>query len=82
MLGSPLRVMAQAAGVYDARNHQTLGWIEAYASGRTEPGEPFGTDVYLMDMELYTQFVSYRLIHDLLGFVREGETPVADAESR
>jgi hypothetical protein len=35
-----------------------------------------------MDMELYTQFVSFRLIHDLLGYGREGETPVADPESR
>jgi hypothetical protein len=58
----------------------TLAWIEAYASGRTEPGEPFGTDVYLMDMELYTQFVSFRLIHDLLGYGQEGQTPVADAD--
>jgi hypothetical protein len=82
MVGSPTRILAQAAGVFDARNHETLGWIEVYASGRTEPGEPFGTDVYLMDMELYTQFVSFRLIHDLLGYGRGGETPVADAESR
>jgi hypothetical protein len=78
-LGPP-GAIAQAAGVFDARNHRTLAWIEAYASGRTEPGEPFGTDVYLMDMELYTQFVSFRLIHDLLGYGQEGQTPVADAD--
>jgi hypothetical protein len=82
MVGPQTTVRAQAAGVYDARNHQTLSLIEEYASGRTEPEEPFGTNVYLMDMELYTQFVSFRLIHDLLGYGREGETPVADAESR
>ena len=80
-LGPP-GAIAQAAGVFDARNHQTLAWIEAYASGRTEPGEPFGTEVYLMDMELYTQFVSYRLIHDLLGFEQPRATPGAGAESR
>jgi hypothetical protein len=80
-LGAP-HAIAQAAGVFDARNHQTLVWLEAYASGRTEPDEPFGTQVYLMDMELYTQFVGYRLIDDLLGFEQQRTTPVAGAESR
>ncbi|MHC4082329.1 MAG: hypothetical protein ACYTGY_05415 [Planctomycetota bacterium] len=77
-LGPP-GAIAQAAGVFDSRNNQTLAWLEAFASGRTEPDEPFGADVYLVDMELYTQFVSYRLIHDLLGF---GQTPVEDTKSR
>jgi hypothetical protein len=80
-LGPP-GAIAQAAGVFDARNHQTLAWLEAFATGRTEPEEPFGTEVYLMDMELYTQFVSFRLIHDLLGFEQRRMTPVADANSR
>jgi hypothetical protein len=80
-LGPP-HAVAQAAGVFDSRNHQTLAWIQAYASGRTEPEEPFGPEVYLMDMELYTQFVSYRLIHDLLGFEQQQQTPVANSQSR
>ncbi|MHC4774149.1 MAG: hypothetical protein ACYTBR_02655 [Planctomycetota bacterium] len=80
-LGPP-GAIAQAAGVFDARNHQTLAWLKAYATGRIEPDEPFGPEVYLMDMELYTQFVSFRLIHDLLDFEQQRLTPVADTESR
>ena len=73
---------AQAAGVFDARNHTTLGLLRKYAAGRTEPDSPFGTEVYLMDIELYTQFVSYWLIHDLLNFERSRLSPVADASQR
>jgi hypothetical protein len=80
-LGPP-GAIAQAAGVFDTRNHQTLGWLDEYATGRTEPEEPFGPDVYLMDMELFTQFVCFRLIHDLLGFEQQRLTPVEDTESR
>jgi hypothetical protein len=80
-LGPP-GAIAQAAGVFDGRNNETLAWLEAFAIGRIEPDEPFGADVYLMDMELYTQFVSYRLIHDLLGFEQRRLTPVEDEETR
>jgi hypothetical protein len=57
---------AQAAGVFDARNHQTLAELESYAAGRVEPGSPHGSRIYLMSMEMYTQFVAYRLISELL----------------
>jgi len=73
---------AQAAGVFDARNHTTLALLRKYATGRTEPDSPFGNEVYLMDIELYTQFVSYWLIHDLLNFERSRLSPVADAAQR
>ena len=42
----------------------------------------FGDEIYLVSMELYTQFVSYRLIHDLLESERFRVTPVADASPR
>ena len=58
--------VAQAAGVFDAANHQTLAWLKSYATGRSEPQGAFGRDIYLVSMDLYTQFVSFRLIHDLL----------------
>ncbi len=74
-----LHATAQAAGVFDARNHATLGLLRKYATGRTEPDSPFGTEVYLMDIELYTQFVSFWLIHDLLNFERSRLSPVEDA---
>jgi hypothetical protein len=80
-LGPP-GAIAQAAGVFDGRNNETLAWLDAFATGRTEPDEPFGADVYLMDMELYTQFVSYRLIHDLLVFEQRRLTPVEDEKTR
>ena len=80
-LGPP-RAAAQAAGVFDSRNHQTLAWLNEFAAGRTAPDEPFGSDIYLMNMELYTQFVSYRLIHDLLAFERSRLTPVANTTER
>ncbi len=72
---------AQASGMFDARNHQTLTWLSQYAAGRTEPGSALGPDVYLMDMELYTQFVSHRLIRDLLAF-GQPQTPVEVATRR
>lgn len=68
---------AQAAGLYDASNHQTLAWLRAFAKGRSEPGSPFGPDIYLVSMELYTQFVSYRLIHDLLAWEQVRQQPLA-----
>ncbi len=53
------------------------------AAGRSEPDGPFGSDVYLVSMQLYTQFVSYRLIHDLLAWEQARLMPVAaNASSR
>ena len=57
-----------------------LRGIERCEKARSCP--VLGADVYLVDMELYTQFVSYRLIRDMLGNERERVTPVEDAESR
>ncbi len=73
---------AQAAGVFDSRNHTTLALLREYAAGRTEPDSPFGTEVYLVNIELYTQFVSYWLIHDLLNFERSRLSPVEVASQR
>ncbi len=80
-LGGPMAI-AQASGVFDSRNNTTLGLLRKFATGRTMPDSPFGTEVYLMDIELYTQFVSYWLIHDLLAFERSGLSPVHDAPER
>ena len=80
-LGAPLAI-AQASGVFDSRNNATLALLRKFAEGRTVPDSPFGTEVYLMDIELYTQFVSYWLIHDLLAFERSGLSPVKVASER
>lgn len=73
--------VAQAAGVFDATNHQTLSWLKNYAAGRSEPHGAYGQDIYLVSMELYTQFVSYRLIHDLLAFEQARLTPMTEIVS-
>ena len=77
----PDMAIAQAAGVFDASNHQTLAWLGSYAAGRTEPDAPFGPDIYLMNMKLYTQFVSFRLIHDLLHDEWARQAPLANDAS-
>ena len=76
--GGPATAIAQAAGVFDASNHQTLAWLGSYAAGRTEPDAPFGPDIYLMNMKLYTQFVCFRLIHDLLHDEWARQAPLAN----
>jgi hypothetical protein len=74
--------IAQASGVFDGSNHQTLMQIEEYAAGRTEPSSAFGARIYLAKMELYTQFVAYRLLHDLLERERIRLTPVEGPATR
>ncbi len=76
--GGPATAIAQPAGVFDASNHQTLAWLGTYAAGRTEPDAPFGPDIYVMNMKLYTQFVCFRLIHDLLHDEWAREAPLAN----
>jgi hypothetical protein len=62
--------IAQAAGVFDGNNHQTLHWLDEYARGRTDPDSAYGRDIYLVNMDMYTQFVSFRLLNDLLDHER------------
>jgi hypothetical protein len=64
---APSNPVAQATGVFDASNHETLQQLSEYATGRSEPESAFGKDIYLVNMELYTKFVSYRLLRGLLG---------------
>jgi len=67
----------QASGVFDSQDQQVLLWLDDYAAGRTEPASAYGNRIYLVNMELYTQFVAYRLLHDLL----RSEQPVQTAEA-
>ncbi len=59
----PLR----ASGVFDAANHDVRASLQAYARGRHVPDSAFGTRIYEMRMELFTQFVSHWLTADLLA---------------
>ncbi|UCD74722.1 MAG: hypothetical protein JSV91_13155 [Phycisphaerales bacterium] len=63
----PANPVAQAAGVFDAHHHDTLMRLRHYARGRDEPQSAYGPDIYLVRMELYTQFVCHQLIGDLLA---------------
>jgi hypothetical protein len=56
----------QTSGVFDGRDQQTLTWLRHYAETRHDPSEPYGPDIYLVSMDLFTQFVSHRLLRDLL----------------
>jgi len=67
---SEVDAAAQAAGLFDSRNERTRMWIDEYALGRTPMDSAFGAEVYLVRMELYTKFVSYRLIGQLLASER------------
>jgi len=79
LAGGPV---AQAADVFDAKNHRTLARLEHYADARTHPDSAYGRDIYLVRMDLYTQFASYWLLRDLLARERIRVTPVAAAEDR
>lgn len=57
---------AYAAGVFDASHQRVQSWAESYARTRVDPDSAYGTDIYLVSMELYTKFVSYRLLRDLI----------------
>ena len=80
MLSSDLPA-AQASGIFDAANHATLAQLEEFAAGRTEPQSAYGKRIYLVNMEMYTQFVAYRLMHDLLQQERIRLTPTATQPS-
>jgi hypothetical protein len=74
-LGPPHPV-AQAAGVFDAANHDTLRQLRAYTAGRSEPDSAYDEEIYLVSMDLYTQFVCHRLIADLLASERARLMPM------
>lgn len=57
---------ARTAGMFSASNHQVLKWLSDYADGRSVPDSAYGPDVFLVSMELYTQFAGHHLLADLL----------------
>lgn len=69
---------AQSAKHFDASNHETLKGVREYADGRTEVDSAFGDDVYLVSMDLFTQYACHRLLADLIDQERQRLLPVAD----
>ncbi|MBT8486859.1 MAG: hypothetical protein HKO59_12190 [Phycisphaerales bacterium] len=73
------RPVAQSGNVFDSSNHQTLLDLAEYTAGRSEPDSAYGSDLYLVSMDVYARFVCYRLLADLLAQERAQLMPVADA---
>jgi hypothetical protein len=63
---SDVRPLATAAAIFDARDQATLSQLELYAASRHEPDSAYGPEVYLVSLDLFTQFATHRLLHDLL----------------
>lgn len=74
----PRNPVAQAAGIFDARNHDTLAHLKRYATGRNVPDSAYGKDIYLVRMDLYMQFASYRLLSGLLDSERVRLSPIVE----
>ena len=58
--------VAQAAAVFDAIDNRTIQEVNQYAESRHPTTSAYGPSIYLVSMDLYTEFVAHRLINDLL----------------
>lgn len=58
--------VAQVAGIFDAEHTETQQLLESYANHHPIPENAYGDDIYLVRMDLYTQFVCHQLINELL----------------
>ena len=76
--GSLVYRAAEASAIFDASNHITRNALEQYTQGRTLPKSAYGKGVYDVNMDLYTRFVSYQLIGDLLSAEQRHEVAVAN----
>ena len=77
----PAGPSASTSRLFDASNHQTLKWVREYADSRTEPSSAYGNDVYLVSMDLFTEFACHRLLGELLESERLRLQPIADTPS-
>ncbi|MFA7235346.1 MAG: hypothetical protein WC058_00660 [Phycisphaeraceae bacterium] len=58
--------VAQAAGYFDAANHEVIAALQRYSVGRVPLESPAGWRSYLINMDLYAEFVSFELTKNLL----------------
>lgn len=58
--------VSQVSDVYDAANGTILLTLEHFAEGRTAPHSPSGWRRYLLNMDLYSQFVTHEAVRRLL----------------
>ena len=59
------RPIAQVSDYFDAANGDILRRLQQYAYGRTPTDAPAGWRRYLLDMDLYSEFVSHELMRRL-----------------
>jgi hypothetical protein len=62
-LDRPVAVVAER---WDAKNHQVLADVKAFAEGRMKQSSAFGWRRYLASMDLFSEFASYRAVDSLL----------------
>lgn len=60
------RPSSVGGGLYDARAHDVVARLQAYARGRIEPDSPYGWRIYLVSMGLYSEFVAHSAVQDLI----------------
>ena len=73
-----------AAGIFDAADNGVRLDVEAFARGRTQSVTAMGWERYLAVMDLYTQYVSHRLLKQLLVAERSrlGGSAMEDAKGQ
>lgn len=59
------RPVALIAERWDAKNHQVLADVKAFAEGRMKQPSAFGWRRYLASMDLFSEFASYRAVDSL-----------------
>ncbi|MCA9289533.1 MAG: hypothetical protein KDA25_00290 [Phycisphaerales bacterium] len=74
---APTNPVAQAAALFDARNHATLARLQNYAAARHVPESAYGAREYEVSMELFTRFAAYSLLESVLAAEHHRVGPAA-----
>jgi hypothetical protein len=77
--------VATASDHFDAANEAVRARLQHFADGRAPSDSPAGWRRYLLNMDLYTEFVSYELTRELLLAERQrlwGQPQFADAKDK
>lgn len=58
---------ATASRHFDGKDHQVLHEVKSFADGRLQQPTALGWRRYLASMELFSEFASFQILHDLMG---------------
>ncbi len=80
-LDRPVAVVSER---WDAKNHQVLADVKAFAEGRMKQPSAMGWRRYLASMDLFSEFASYRAVDSLLQqeWTRTARADMPPAQSR